>query len=129
MYKLEIIMTVMVVLPIVAMKAQTKDNTLEGIAAHNRWQGENRGIAIRCLVSQRLGSRLWRAFVNNAYANEIIYVSVEIRRWLGHRHLHHSQDGWHIGLGVGGGYGDLEWKRHEEVFVDIEKFRQKYEVR
>lgn len=52
----------------------------------------------------------WWTFAYNAYANEIIYGSVEIRRWLGQRHLHHSLDGWHIGLGVGGGYGDLEWK-------------------
>lgn len=61
----------------------------------------------------------WWTFAYNAYANEIIYGSVEIRRWLGRRHLHHSLDGWHIGLGVGGGYGDLEWKSHgyqAEVF-------------
>ena len=52
----------------------------------------------------------WWTFVHNAYANEIIYGSIELRRWLGQRHLHHSLDGWHIGLGIGGGYGDLEWK-------------------
>ena len=52
----------------------------------------------------------WWTFAYNAYANEIIYGSVELRRWLGQRHLHHTLDGWHIGLGIGGGYGDLEWK-------------------
>ena len=52
----------------------------------------------------------WWTFAYNAYANEIIYGSVELRRWLGRRHLHHTLDGWHIGLGIGGGYGDLEWK-------------------
>lgn len=50
----------------------------------------------------------WWTFCHNAHANEIMYGSVEIRRWLGHRFLHHTLDGWHIGLAVGGGYGDLE---------------------
>ena len=52
----------------------------------------------------------WWTFAYNAYANEIIYGSLELRRWLGRRWRHHTLDGWHIGLGVGGGYGDLEWK-------------------
>ena len=52
----------------------------------------------------------WWTFSYNAYANEIIYGSVELRRWLGRRYRHHTLDGWHIGLGIGGGYGDLEWK-------------------
>ena len=52
----------------------------------------------------------WWTFAYNAYANEILYGSLEIRRWLGQRHLHHTLSGWHIGLGVGAGYGDLEWK-------------------
>lgn len=52
----------------------------------------------------------WWTFAYNAYANEILYGSLEIRRWLGQRHLHHTLNGWHIGLGVGAGYGDLEWK-------------------
>ena len=52
----------------------------------------------------------WWTFAYNAYANEIIYGSVELRRWLGRRHRHHTLDGWHIGLAVGGGYGDVEWK-------------------
>lgn len=52
----------------------------------------------------------WWTFAFNAYANEIMYGSVELRRWLGQRHLHHTLDGWHVGLGIGGGYGDLEWK-------------------
>ena len=52
----------------------------------------------------------WWTFSYNAYANQIIYGSVELRRWLGHRERHHTLDGWHIGLGVGGGYGDLEWR-------------------
>ena len=50
----------------------------------------------------------WWTFCHNAHANESLFGSVEIRRWLGHRFLHHTLDGWHIGLAVGGGYGDLE---------------------
>jgi len=52
----------------------------------------------------------WWTFNYNAYANEIIYGSVELRRWLGRRYRHHTLSGWHLGLAVGGGYGDLEWR-------------------
>ena len=52
----------------------------------------------------------WWTFGYNAFANQIIYGSVELRRWLGRRWRHHTLDGWHIGLGVGGGYGDVEWR-------------------
>lgn len=52
----------------------------------------------------------WWTFAHNAYANEIMYGSVELRHWLGKRQNHHTLAGWHIGLGVGGGYYDLEWK-------------------
>lgn len=52
----------------------------------------------------------WWTFAHNAYANEIMYGSVELRHWLGRRKNHHTLAGWHIGLGVGGGYYDLEWK-------------------
>ncbi len=52
----------------------------------------------------------WWTFSYNAYANEIIYGSVEFRRYLGRRYRHHTLGGWHIGLGLGGGYGDLEWR-------------------
>lgn len=52
----------------------------------------------------------WWTFDYNAFANEIIYGSVELRRYLGRRYRHHTLDGWHIGLGLGGGYGDLEWR-------------------
>ena len=52
----------------------------------------------------------WWTFSRNAFANEIIYGSAELRRYLGRRYRHHTLDGWHIGLGVGGGYGDLEWR-------------------
>ncbi len=52
----------------------------------------------------------WWTFAYNAYANEIIYGSVELRRYLGRRYRHHTLDGWHIGLAAGGGYGDLEWR-------------------
>ena len=56
------------------------------------------------------GAWSWWTFAYNGYANEIIYGSVELRRWLGRRYRHHTLDGWHVGLGVGGGYGDVEWK-------------------
>lgn len=52
----------------------------------------------------------WWTFAHNAYANQMMYGSVEIRRWLGRRWRHHSLDGWHIGLAAGVGYGDVEWK-------------------
>ena len=51
----------------------------------------------------------WWTFSHNAYANEIMYGSVELRRWIGQRWRHHTLDGWHIGLAGGIGYGDLEW--------------------
>ena len=52
----------------------------------------------------------WWVFSRNAYANEMIYGSIELRRWLGRRWRRHTLSGWHLGLAVGGGYGDLEWK-------------------
>lgn len=52
----------------------------------------------------------WWVFSRNAYANEMIYGSIELRRWLGRRWRRHTLSGWHIGLAVGGGYGDLEWR-------------------
>ena len=52
----------------------------------------------------------WWTFSHNAYANQIIYGSLELRRWLGNRNHHHTLDGWHIGLAVGAGYGDVEWR-------------------
>ena len=52
----------------------------------------------------------WWVFSRNAYANEMIYGSIELRRWLGRRWRRHTLSGWHIGLAAGGGYGDLEWK-------------------
>ncbi|MBR1542017.1 MAG: DUF3575 domain-containing protein [Bacteroidaceae bacterium] len=51
----------------------------------------------------------WWTFAHNVYANQIIYGGAELRYWLGKRWRHHTLDGWHIGLGIGGGYGDLEW--------------------
>ena len=52
----------------------------------------------------------WWVFSRNAYANEMIYGSIELRRWLGHRWRRHTLSGWHLGLAVGCGYGDLEFK-------------------
>lgn len=56
------------------------------------------------------GAWSWWTFARNAYANEVIYGSVELRRWLGRRWLRHTLSGWHIGLAAGAGYGDVEWK-------------------
>ena len=56
------------------------------------------------------GAWSWWTFARNAYANQIIYGSLELRRYLGRRYRHHTLDGWHVGLGVGGGYGDVEWR-------------------
>ena len=52
----------------------------------------------------------WWTLSHNAYANEILYGSVELRRWLGNRRVRHALSGWHVGLAVGGGYYDFEWK-------------------
>ena len=52
----------------------------------------------------------WWTLSHNAYANQMLYGSVELRRWLGNRRVRHALSGWHIGLAVGGGYYDLEWK-------------------
>ena len=52
----------------------------------------------------------WWIFSHNAYANQVFFGGVELRRWLGRRWRHHTLDGWHIGLAAGGGYYDLEWK-------------------
>ena len=51
----------------------------------------------------------WWTFSRNAYANQLILGTVELRRWLGKRWKHHTLDGWHIGLALGGGFGDVEW--------------------
>lgn len=56
------------------------------------------------------GLMAWWTLSHNAYANEMIYGSVELRRWLGNRRVRHTLSGWHVGLAVGGGYYDLEWK-------------------
>ena len=52
----------------------------------------------------------WWTFSRNAFANQLIYGSAELRHWLGPRYRHHTLAGWHIGLGIGAGYGDIEWK-------------------
>ena len=62
----------------------------------------------------------WWVFSHNAYANEIMYASAEMRYWLGRRNRRHTLSGWHIGLGLGAGLYDLEWdsKGHQgEVFM------------
>ena len=56
------------------------------------------------------GAWSWWTFSHNAYANEFIYGSIELRRWLGRRWRRHTLSGWHVGLAAGGGYGDVEWK-------------------
>lgn len=65
---------------------------------HDRWSVNVEGVFS------------WWTFSHNAYANQIIYGSAELRRWLGNRAHHHTLDGWHIGLAVAGGYGDVEWR-------------------
>ena len=52
----------------------------------------------------------WWTFARNAYANELIYGSIELRRWMGRRWRRHTLSGWHIGLAAGAGYGDVEWQ-------------------
>lgn len=55
----------------------------------------------------------WWTWDRNRYAQQIMNLGVEGRLWLGNRERHHNLDGWHIGLGAGVGYYDLEFKRSE----------------
>ena len=55
----------------------------------------------------------WWTWSHNAHAEQFLNVGAELRYWLGDRTLHHTLDGWHIGLGLGLGYYDFEWKRSE----------------
>ena len=56
------------------------------------------------------GAWSWWTFAHNGFANQIIYGSMELRYWLGRRWRHHTLSGWHIGIGVAAGYGDVEWR-------------------
>lgn len=55
----------------------------------------------------------WWTWSHNAHAEQFLNVGAELRYWLGDRALRHTLDGWHIGLGLGLGYYDFEWKRSE----------------
>ena len=55
----------------------------------------------------------WWTWSHNAHAEQFLNVGAELRYWLGDRTLHHTLDGWHIGMGLGLGYYDFEWKRSE----------------
>lgn len=55
----------------------------------------------------------WWTWDRNTHAQQIMNLGVEGRYWLGNRERHHNLDGWHIGLGAGVGYYDLEFKRSE----------------
>ena len=53
----------------------------------------------------------WFTWSHNAHAHQFFDWGVELRYWLGNRERHHTLDGWHIGLALGMGYYDWEWKR------------------
>ena len=55
----------------------------------------------------------WWTWSHNAHAEQFLHVGAELRYWLGDRTLHHTLDGWHVGMGLGLGYYDFEWKRSE----------------
>ena len=55
----------------------------------------------------------WWTWSHNAHAEQFLNIGVELRYWLGNRQKHHTLDGWHIGMGLAGGYYDFEWKRSE----------------
>ena len=55
----------------------------------------------------------WWTWSHNAHAEQFLNLGVELRYWLGNRQKHHTLDGWHIGMGLAGGYYDFEWKRSE----------------
>lgn len=68
------------------------------LGSHDRWSINVEGIWS------------WWTFSHNKFANQILYGSAELRHWLGRRERHDFLSGWHLGLAVGAGYGDLEWK-------------------
>jgi hypothetical protein len=55
----------------------------------------------------------WFIWNHNANAHQCGNLGLELRYWLGDRMKHDLIDGWHIGLAVGAGYYDFEWKKHE----------------
>ena len=55
----------------------------------------------------------WWTWSHNAHAEQFLNVGAELRYWLGNRALQHTLDGWHVGMGLGLGYYDFEWKRSE----------------
>ena len=55
----------------------------------------------------------WWTWSHNAHAEQFLNVGAELRYWLGNRALQHTLDGWHVGIGLGLGYYDFEWKRSE----------------
>ncbi|MBQ8462981.1 MAG: DUF3575 domain-containing protein [Prevotella sp.] len=55
----------------------------------------------------------WWTWSHNAHAEQFLNVGAELRYWLGDRALQHTLDGWHVGMGLGLGYYDFEWKRSE----------------
>lgn len=55
----------------------------------------------------------WWIWNHNANAEQFGNVGLELKYWLGNREKHHTLDGWHLGLGVAGGYYDIEWKKHK----------------
>ena len=55
----------------------------------------------------------WYIWGNNSHASQILNLGVELRLWLGKRNYHPFLDGWHMGIAVGGGKYDWEWKQHE----------------
>lgn len=55
----------------------------------------------------------WWTWSHNAHAEQFLNIGAEIRYWLGDRTLHHTLDGWHVGMGLGLGIYDFEWKHSE----------------
>lgn len=55
----------------------------------------------------------WWTWSHNAHAEQFLNVGAELCYWLGNRALQHTLDGWHVGIGLGLGYYDFEWKRSE----------------
>lgn len=55
----------------------------------------------------------WFIWNKNANASQILNLGLELRLYLGNRYYRRWLDGWHIGIAVGGGKYDWEWKQHE----------------
>ena len=85
---------------------------LWGVIAPNVQVERSLGITNRWSIEGEIFWPWW-TWSHNAHAEQFLNLGVELRYWLGNRQKHHTLDGWHIGMGLAGGYYDFEWKKSE----------------